>query len=308
LPDLLPPAWRTHLQQVEAVGRKSWNGNTDMCAIDVVQPEELTAASFIKDYLSIKRPLLIRGGAKYMPALERWSNLRYLKRKAGSTQLSAVTIPYPEDFGDRDASDTRKITLKEYIDGVMGKVNSTSNTPLYVFSVVDQNVPNFKKLLNLVDSDAGPHPQWLEQNQDQSKFRIRFGNTQFGLGPAGSGAPQHYHTHAYASLFSGSKRWWFFPPPTSSLSRKHAVKFAAEDAKIRAAAVAPSPTDDSDGLASARASLPLVCEQVPGDIVYVPSEWGHLTLNTAEMTVSVSREFTWDGEETDSHVINSLQV
>merc|ERR1712232_1181396 len=104
-----------------------------------------------------------------------WGNLRYLKRKAGSTKTSAVTIPYPEDFGDRDAKDTRKVTLRDYIENVMGKVNSSSGTPLYVFSVVEQDNADFKKLTALIDKDASPHPTWLAQ-EPTSKLRIRFGN------------------------------------------------------------------------------------------------------------------------------------
>ncbi|CAE8731598.1 unnamed protein product, partial [Polarella glacialis] len=144
----------------------------------------------------------------------------------------AVTIPYPDDFGDRDAKDARRLTLKDYIENVMGKVNSTSGTPLYVFSVVEQEDPAFKKLLNLIQADASPKPGWLAQDP-KSKLQLRFGNIQFGLGPAGSGAPQHYHTHAYASLFSGRKRWLFYPPPASALSRQHAITAAREDALVR---------------------------------------------------------------------------
>merc|ERR1712070_373369 len=99
-------------------------------------------------YLSLRRPLIIRGGSLYMPAMERWQNLRYLKRKVGGTMMSAVTIPYPEDFGDPDAKDTQKTSLGEYIDNIMGKANSSSGTPLYIFGVVDQEVANFKKLLD----------------------------------------------------------------------------------------------------------------------------------------------------------------
>eukprot|EP00927_Polykrikos_kofoidii_P064546 TRINITY_DN59852_c0_g1_i1.p1 TRINITY_DN59852_c0_g1~~TRINITY_DN59852_c0_g1_i1.p1 ORF type:complete len:144 (+),score=12.29 TRINITY_DN59852_c0_g1_i1:3-434(+) len=135
---------------------------------------------------------------------------------------------------------------------------------------------------------------------------IRFGNIQFGIGPAGSGAPQHYHTHAYTSLFSGRKLWWFFPPPQSALSRQHAIRFAERDAAWRRG----SPQGFVDQGSLARTQWPLVCEQRPGDIVYVPSEWGHSTLNAAAddggVAISVAREFTWDAEETDSYVINSL--
>ena len=155
----------------------------------------------------------------------------------------------------------------------------------------------FRRLLSLIQKDVAPHPPWLQEalgiepcwfgfffrslafkeSWQDPKARYHFGNIQFGLGPAGSGAPQyslqhlgereewifwntsvwfmterarHYHTHAYASLFSGKKHWlrwpqrsvhlvqvaachiytnswcqvWFrfYPPPKSSLSREHA--------------------------------------------------------------------------------------
>lgn len=288
--------WRTEPpEDGPAVGdqsRASGDESYASCGIDVRNASGLSATEFIADYLSIRRPALFRQAARYMPAAQRWSNLRYLKKKAGSTQVSAVTIPYPQDFGDRDAKDTRQLTLGEYIDSVMGRVNSSSGTPLYVFAVVEREDSNFKKMLALVERDAAPHPPFLGQ-EPGSQHRLRFGNIQFGLGPAGSGAPQHYHTHAYASLFSGRKRWWFVAPPRSSLSRKHARVFAAEDTAQRA------------GRSDATSGAPLVCDQLPGDIVYVPTDWGHLTLNT-EASVSISREFTWDGEETDSFTINTI--
>jgi len=197
----------------------------------------------------------------------------------------------------------------------MGRVNSSSGTPLYVFAVVEPDDPQFFKLRALVDREAAPHPPWLLPFSQQyagagggtalERLRVRFGNIQFGLGPPGSGAPQHYHTHAYASLFSGRKTWWFIPPPRSALSREHARRFAASDAQQRA--MLRPPVSEPWAVAAAREELPMVCEQRAGDIVYVPTDWGHLTLN-GENSASVSREFTWDGEETDSHFINSLQL
>eukprot|EP00933_Yihiella_yeosuensis_P013130 TRINITY_DN12308_c0_g1_i3.p1 TRINITY_DN12308_c0_g1~~TRINITY_DN12308_c0_g1_i3.p1 ORF type:complete len:503 (+),score=94.18 TRINITY_DN12308_c0_g1_i3:151-1509(+) len=308
LHELLPPGWRLRWQRGDLTAASqsffssAWTKQPSSaeCEIDVVNPEDLTAETFLNDYLSLRRPVLIRGGAAGMPALERWTNLRYLSRKAGGTMMSAVTIPYPDDFGDRDAKDARRLTLTDYIENVMGKVNSTSGTPLYVFSVVEQEQAAFKKLLALVDRDASPHPHWLSQDPE-NKLKLRFGNIQFGLGPSGSGAPQHYHTHAYASLFTGRKQWLFYPPPGSALSRKHAILAAEEDSSYRQS-IEPAPPGKE---AFARGKLPLACVQVPGDILYVPTDWGHQTLNT-ETSASISREFSWDGEETDTHVINSL--
>ena len=34
----------------------------------------------------------------------------------------------------------------------------------------------------------------------------------FSLGPAGSGAPPHFHGHAWNALIYGKKRWFLFPP------------------------------------------------------------------------------------------------
>ncbi|CAE7531095.1 atad3-a [Symbiodinium natans] len=279
LPELLPAGWHHHWQQGHL---PDWGGaDTQTCEIAVMKSEELSADAFVDDYLSLRRPLLVRGGAKQMPAFERWS-LRYLMRKVGETPMSAVTIPYPEDFGDVDAKDARRLPLKEYVTDVMGKVNSSSGTPLYVFSVVEQEDPTFKKLLGLVQKDATPHPSWM---QESGKLRYRLGNIQFGLGPPGSGAPQHYHTHAYATLFRGRKQWLFYPPPTSSLSRQHAIQAMRQDQLQRQEWRSVKTLQEA---VARKSQHPLYCEQGPGDIVYVPTDWGHLTYNT-DISLSISR-------------------
>ncbi|CAK9044593.1 unnamed protein product [Durusdinium trenchii] len=302
LAELLPAGWHGHWQAGSMGG--DWARESLTCEIDTIDEKDLTFDGFLNDFLSLRRPLRVRAGGKYMPAYERWANLRYLVRKAGETVMSAVTIPYPEDFGDVDAKDARQMSLKEYVQNVMGKVNSTSGTPLYVFSVVEQDDPKFRKLLSLIQKDVAPHPHWLQDRKDATMQRYHFGNIQFGLGPAGSGAPQHYHTHAYAALFSGKKQWLFYPPPKSSLSRQHAIKAMNEDKRRRKQL--PAVEGLQEGL-KLKSSFPLACEQVPGDIFYVPTDWGHMTFN-AETSVSISREFSWDAEETDSRVINSLQI
>ncbi|CAE7471574.1 Bifunctional arginine demethylase and lysyl-hydroxylase JMJD6-A [Symbiodinium microadriaticum] len=299
LPELLPAGWKDRWERGSlspAWGRPE----SQTCELAVVAAEELSAETFVDDYLSLRRPLLVRGGARHMPAFERWS-LRYLVRKVGETIMSAVTIPYPEDFGDIDAKDARRLSLKEYVNNVMGKVNSSSGTPLYVFSVVEQEDPAFKKMLALVQRDATPHPSWM---QESGKLRYRLGNIQFGLGPAGSGAPQHYHTHAYASLFRGRKQWLFYPPPKSALSRQHAIQAVQQDQERRQNL---RPVGTLQEALAQKSELPLYCEQAPGDIMYVPTDWGHLTYNV-DVSVSISREFSWEAEETDSRVINSLHI
>merc|ERR1712224_903034 len=177
-----------------------------------------------------------------------------------------------------------------------GKVNSSSGTPLLVFVLVKSNHTQHEQLAHIVRSDASLHPKWLvgkpQERELYSFSKVKFTQVQFSLGPPASGSPHHHHTHAYASLFKGKKRWRFYAPPGSMISRKHARNLAAEDAALRESL----PLAASHQEANARQmSLPCVCDQLPGDVIYVPHGWGHSTLNE-ETSVSVTHEFSWNAE------------
>ena len=124
---------------------------------------------------------------------------------------------------------------------------------------------------------------------------------QFAIGPAGSGAPIHYHSFAVNSLFYGAKHWFLFPPAYSIISnqpisewieddekglgkyrqRSHVVYNAEEEMKARKKALK---TKDFD--ASFR---PYECVQRQGDIMIVPEKWGHGVVNIQE-SVAVAAE------------------
>ena len=97
--------------------------------------------------------------------------------------------------------------------------------------------------------------------------------TQFYLGPSGSGAPWHYHTTAINTLAYGRKRWFLTPPELSQYSTQHPAawfeqEYAQADAK------------------------PLECIQEAGDLLVVPSMWGHATINI-ETSIGMAFEFTF---------------
>jgi jumonji domain-containing protein 8 len=89
----------------------------------------------------------------------------------------------------------------------------------------------------------------------------------FGVGPSGSGVPFHIHGPVWAELFYGAKRWFFyapgdkpkFDPDASSLSWLRNVYPTLGDGE-----------------------RPLECVARPGDIVWIPDQWYHSTLNIGD--------------------------
>jgi hypothetical protein len=72
----------------------------------------------------------------------------------------------------------------------------------------------------------------------------------------------HFHGAAYNVQFFGTKRWMLIPPRYTAISGAPSTSFTA--------------------LAKSQlpAGLPLRCVQGPGDMLILPSTWGHATINS----------------------------
>ena len=112
------------------------------------------------------------------------------------------------------------------------------------------------------------------------------------LGPAGSGAPVHFHGHAVNVLAYGAKRWFLYPPAAARYSKRAAQPFARD---LHAAAAAAAPEEaaakkerEDDG---ASAWEPLECVQEAGDLMFVPTLWAHGTLNLKQ-SIGVAYELS----------------
>jgi len=85
---------------------------------------------------------------------------------------------------------------------------------------------------------------------------------QFFLGPPGSGAPLHWHDAALNFLAFGEKEWFLAPPTSPAASYSNAPVLQWLD----------HPSVNPDDFVR--------CTQRPGDVVYVPHQWAHATLNS----------------------------
>jgi hypothetical protein len=144
-----------------------------------------------------------------------------------------------------------------------------SNAPLYIFQKhPDITEAGLRVLGELVDT-ALPVRSIVCPVMFKNSGRD---SIHFFLGSANSGAPFHIHADALNVITMGRKQWWLYPPTQALYSRKHIALWLKED-------LAGMAEDER----------PLSCVQEAGDIIYVPFDWGHATMNK-ELTFGFALE------------------
>lgn len=246
------------------------------CGIDAV--EEMDEETFWREYVLQRRPVLIKRGATRWPAFKRWKNIEYLKQHLGNFQYEFTTIPYASLFGVLQSS--AAIQFSDFLSSVFKKEEmkeieisplngdetmplSHESIPLYLFTpqpLLDATVlrSDFPKLPHF----ARPSPRL------QQLLRLRLNDAQLYIGGVGSGSPVHFHAASLNANFMGIKRYVLLPPENSVYSTVPVAKWS------RSTVQRPI----------------LKCVQMPGDILFIPSLWGHGVENI-KATVGIAQEF-----------------
>merc|ERR1712019_290738 len=142
--------------------------------------------------------------------------------------------------------------------------------PLYAFgSKLLYQVPALRE-------DLDPMPEALTGIVVNNKD-LEIVNTQFYLGAPSSGAPFHFHTDAFNLLVYGRKRWFMLPPDRAVYSKRPAVEMILDEAFAKGGELEP-----------------IDCVQEAGDVLYVPNQWAHATINVEE-SIGVAYQFTMRG-------------
>ena len=76
----------------------------------------------------------------------------------------------------------------------------------------------------------------------------------------------HFHSAAYNVLFFGTKHWLITPPRWAGISSGTSASWE----RLARGRLPPH--------------LPLKCSQGPGDMLLLPSGWGHATINPVSYT------------------------
>lgn len=86
------------------------------CDADVVTPEQLTSERFYSRYLSLNRPLIIRGLALSWRQRSEWAKEALLERYGNVTLKVDNVIPYSENYGIKGES--YGMSLREYVESM----------------------------------------------------------------------------------------------------------------------------------------------------------------------------------------------
>ena len=118
---------------------------------------------------------------------------------------------------------------------------------------------------------------------------------QFYLGAPGSGAPTHFHKDAVNICVHGTKSWLLSPPAASEYGTMPAAPYAARRLGAHNATNAGKSSSKKKSTRDRTTPYSTVltdirCTQHAGDAIFVPANWGHVTINR-EVTIGVALEF-----------------
>mmetsp|Transcript_34625 Transcript_34625/g.78457 ORF Transcript_34625/g.78457 Transcript_34625/m.78457 type:complete len:252 (-) Transcript_34625:592-1347(-) len=249
----------------------------------------------LRPHLTTRRPVLIRGAALSMQT--RWT-MSAMLRKYGDEVFNVSLIPYAETFGKRSLppehrlvrdlpnfTQSGRLSVREYFTylNAVSAADSRDRSPVHLFDVFACEGNNCHgSSLSWLDQDA----EWLQPVADSLVFDglpLVKRNYQFYLGPPNSGSPVHHHHDAVNILIHGRKRWFLFPPGDAFYTTQP-----------------PGVWRDEYELPSGTVPFALECVQQGGDILLVPAQWGHATLNI-ETSVGMAIEF-WHRSGMFTHV------
>ena len=217
------------------------------------QRASITADELLNEYFLKGRPVMLRGA---MSLAERCEFARDAPAAAGlfSQPVQCGRTAYPNLTGQRfcgaytikdlnshpQCTDALK-TLPICVKKPGGPVNATAGW---------QRLPARFRM----EDDNPPHPAL-------SKLWTRRGSRQLFAGGKGSGAAFHFHGAAYNVLFFGTKHWVLTPPRYAGITGEASTEWRTT--------IKPKMPE----------GLPVTCVQGPGDMMVVPPQWGHATIN-----------------------------
>ncbi|CAE7211717.1 ANKRD52 [Symbiodinium sp. KB8] len=255
--------------------------------VPAVQSDELSLESeaFLRQYVAMNQPVLIKGGAFHMEAMA-WSDYRFLTTDLGREVVQAAPVPYAKNMGLPGAVDG---TLSEMLASPQvwrseePDSNEPQTPPLYVF---DASV--LRRRRDLVKASAPLRQSFMEKHC--SHVRV----PQLGVGFRGAGAPMHLGGLMTFTGFRVLGFGFLIPPEAAAWSLDPAGTWeqTAEYRELR----------NSGKL--------FEVVQECGDILFVPEGWGHATILDS-YAVGVAQEFvpwasingSWSGTDRNPHML-----
>ena len=245
----------------ETVNDSGWNQETkfnysERCDFDIVD-NDMSQDVFLRDYFEPGRPFVLRG---YIPKAEkaafskdRWDYLRKYNThrriwKVGPTAYPSIT---------KQKSCEAKFTIAEVEKATECK--EMPGVPMITAWHPDREGLNLLYPMYDEDKESYGMSEYRKIADWFGSSPVQWGGVpwQIFFGGDKSGATFHWHSAAFNILYVGTKEWRVSPPKYKGRTGMTPMNTAKQ-------------LDDS---------FTLHCTQHEGDIIYLPTQWGHMTMN-----------------------------
>ena len=271
---LITTAQRKQLALLEGSTNPNKKGIGHMSSAQLIA---MSVREFQSRYMLQNRPVVVEDPAlSQWKAADVWTDLDALTKRHGKLQFGVSTLPYRG--GNSIPTGTHQLTLAQFIQQVIrqGSDDGGATDRRFVSAVLGRYHP--------MAADIGPLEYFTPGPELYMSAPRGQGGIELFFGPALSGLHPREHTAAWDALLAG-KRWWFMWPRfcrgwdargdhSSITVWQWVLNFLPQ---LRSAANAN------------RNCAPIEFIQSPGQVVYVPSGWGHAVLNI-EPSISVSQQ------------------
>ena len=264
-------------------------------ASDIDQRVGLSETEYFRDYFLLGRPVLIRNAASLAERCALAASSEPMHSAATQTHFQCGATAYPDLTGRRacgtysfidlisnprctDQAATRPVCNWKLgkvrkrplprAQGMVGAGEAGNAAGLVASNPRDDGVNSSAGFMHMPSRFRHPSHippmSFMRGSWNGCTSRALWGGT------ASSGSGFHYHNAAYNMLFFGTKKWMLTPPRYSGLSDLDSIDWPDEQAQSQLPA-----------------GLPLRFTQRAGDLVIVPSQWGHSTLSHGGFTIGL---------------------
>ena len=230
----------------------------------VLRKTRITAQEFADDFVSLSRPALISPFG--FDEINEWSLLESWSKSELLGAYGDLTV-HPKQPGYSESS---PMTLKQFVSSWQPTSSGGGESRGYLR---EASTATYRLLRDLEwENEAAT----ADPTDGESVAGIPFFNTsrlrahsfELNLGPAGSGSGMRVCGHLVDVLVFGERRWFLTPPRHAKVYSGSVFKWFTTNYRAD----------------SYRSSHELVeVTQRPGEMMYVPSGWGHAVINTANV-------------------------
>eukprot|EP00457_Paulinella_chromatophora_P002345 gb/GEZN01002349.1/.p1 GENE.gb/GEZN01002349.1/~~gb/GEZN01002349.1/.p1 ORF type:complete len:780 (-),score=91.60 gb/GEZN01002349.1/:181-2463(-) len=255
-------------------GKENTEDPCDIDVVDLAKETNFDAERFVKDYVSVQRPVVIRNAFAARETLAAKKGFAY-DPLVSNIVFDQGIFPSPTLYGLQGRG---KVKLSDFAQRCLSKnrndadctVDGNGSIPESVYEVPRPAVP----WIGLREMYKQSLPEFARFSFDTSPpaNAAYVACPHFNLGPEKAGTNMLSSIMDHSMLYTGKKQWWFLTPMLAFNSKTSPMTWQSEGAPKQ------------EGL--------LTCIQQPGDLVFVPNYWARGSYNLEE-SLSMGCNFEW---------------